>query len=139
MHHFEAMVDSLAANGELAKAIQAMCVMHKSGLVVDQGTTRSIYKLLKDDPQAAEGAVVTLRTLKRELDIPIAVFNVVLEALVRHNPEHALEVYRRVRQIVPSGPDAVTFRHLFDHVQEPQAIVFLWTEMGFFKIGRAHV
>ncbi|CAK7204501.1 hypothetical protein SEUCBS139899_007258 [Sporothrix eucalyptigena] len=104
MSHFEAMLDCYSQGGAIDKALQALCIMHNAGIMPDQGSTRSIYLSLisaasavqegknkmnaRANAKAAaaaaiESAVVALFDLKKQYgSVPIAAFNVVLEAML---------------------------------------------------------
>ena len=105
MAHFEAMLDCYARAGAIDKALQALCIMHNAGIVPDQGSTRSIYLGLVDAAAAGsqegqnsrtrinakaaaattaiDAAITALFDLKKQYgSVPIAAFNVVLEAML---------------------------------------------------------
>lgn len=137
MPHFEAMLDCYAAAGSTGLALQALCIMHNAGIVPDEGSTRSIYMFLtrashtEAQRQAAlDGAVASLFDLKSKYgSVPLAAFNVVLEAMLRNSTEAALDLYRHVRQVCPAGPDRSTFRLLFRGCSDVQHLNFLFCEM----------
>ncbi|CAK7232646.1 hypothetical protein SBRCBS47491_008342 [Sporothrix bragantina] len=179
MPHFEAMLDCYAQAGAIDKALQALCIMHNAGIVPDQGSTRPIYLGLinaatalqdsknktsaKDAVTAAiESAVTALFSLKKQYgSVPIAAFNVVLEAMLASrqqavaavaatsarsrkvrasaeadgetDAEAALDLYRHVRQLCPAGPSRATFRLLFRACTEPMHLNFLIREMSSFS------
>lgn len=141
MPHFEAMLDCYARAGAVDKALQALCIMDNAGIVPDAGSTRSIYACLRDQPPQAslDGAVAALLDLRTKYGrVPVAAFNVVLEAMLQRGgdkgEEAALDLYRHVRQLCPGGPDRGTFRLLFRGCDDVQHLNFLFREMRAFSL-----
>ncbi|CAK7226894.1 hypothetical protein SCUCBS95973_006354 [Sporothrix curviconia] len=181
MPHFEAMLDCYAQAGAIDKALRALCIMHNAGIVPDQGSTRSIFLGLVNATAggknmmnakaavaaAIESAVTALFDLKKQYgSVPVAAFNVVLEAMLASrqqlaatvagaggvnarsrkarasavkaqggetDAEAALDLYRHVRQLCPTGPSRATFRLLFRACTDPMHLNFLVREMSSFS------
>lgn len=162
-HHLEPVADAFAAAGDVEAALRALCIMHRSGVRLDAGSTRGLYACLIGDrdatnarPTSQDGAdddalveseeeeeeeqearvrvrhaAEALFRLRARYDVPIAVFNAVLEAAVAvRGFAGALELYRLVGRAVPSGPDLRTFAVLLARCDDPAAAAWLLDEMA---------
>ncbi|TLS28818.1 hypothetical protein PpBr36_01028 [Pyricularia pennisetigena] len=135
--HYEPLIGCYAGAGEEEKAFNVLCIMHRAGIKPESGTTRPIYLLLKSkEVHELLETVRLLFRLKSQGDVPIAAFNVVLEAILEKNGlAQAMDFYSRVRLIVKSGPDVETFntilRMIYSEGQDRslETIAFLMEEM----------
>ena len=114
MHHYEALLESWLAADNLKAAFAVLSVMLQSRLPPTEVSTRAIFHYLCNDYNRPTEALQILRQLKDEgRPIPHAAFNVVLEAFIRFNDlGSALESYKTMHLIIPSGPDTSTFNEL---------------------------
>ena len=132
MHHYEALIDAHVLHQDLRKAFNVLCVIGRAGLTPDASSTRSIYRLLKSSEAATDEALGVLRELRALYDdVPIAAFNVVLEAtVVAHGGfQRGMDLYRGVRQVCAAGPDLATFHVLLQHCIARKSLRFLLQEM----------
>lgn len=111
LHHYEPLIACYAGAEDEEKAFSVLCIMHRAGIKPESGSTRPLYHLLqKKEPYELLETVRLLFRLKSQGDVPIAAFNVVLEAmLAKSGLGQAMDFYSRVRLIVKSGPDIETF------------------------------
>ncbi len=134
-YHFEALIDCYAVAEDLENALRVLCIMSSCRSTSDISTTRSIYSLLRHSPGRADAAIDALFDLRRNHEIPISAFNVVIEALcARGDTEKAVALYQQVRQLCRSGPNAATFRLLLSGHPRSEAAGFLLAEMEVFSI-----
>ncbi|KAH8880654.1 hypothetical protein GQ53DRAFT_593831, partial [Thozetella sp. PMI_491] len=138
-HHYEALVDCYLVGEDLTNALQVLCIMGAAGFRSDQFTTRSIYRLLKSSPAHLATAVDTLFSLSERHQIPIAAFNVVVEALCQAgDASKAVNLYQHVRQLCRTGPNLETFELLLAGHPRAEMVDFLLAEMASFSIQPTH-
>jgi hypothetical protein len=136
MHHFEPLLEIQARDNDIRRAFITMCLMAKAGLKPDRSSTRTIWLQLKSSPDQTEEALATLHNLKKNLEIPTAAFNVVLEATLYHRDfKDGLDLYRSIHQISSPGPDRETFSLLLHRCTAQKSMRFLLAEMEEFSIG----
>ena len=136
IHHFEALVECYALANDIQNALQTLCIMAKAGIRPDCGSTRAIYQCLKTT-DLIDQAIKILGDLRADNDVPLAAFNVVLEAALHSGDfDKALELYRQVHEICHTGPSLTTFKHLLNGCDDPEIAQFLLSEMDEFKIKR---
>lgn len=134
LHHYETLLESWLTSNDLKAAFTILSVMLQSRLPPTEGSTRSIYLYLCDDYGRPAEALQILRKLKNEdRPIPHAALNVVLEAYIHYNDlGSALETYKSMHLLIPSGPDTSTFNTLFRgcrHARRKDLAMFLASEM----------
>ena len=139
IHHYEALLESWLATNDLKSAFSILSVMLQSRLDPTEASTRAIFCYLCDDYARPTEALQILRRLKDEdRPIPHAAFNVVLEAYIRYNDlGSALESYKTMHLIIPSGPDTSTFNTLLRGCKKTQRYdlaMFFASEMLALKI-----
>ena len=139
-HHYEALLESWLASNDLKAAFTILSVMLQSRLPLTEASTRAIFRYLCDDYGRPTQALQILRRLKDEdRPIPHAAFNVVLEAFIRYNDlGSALESYKTMDLIIPSGPDTSTFNTLLRgcrYTQRYDLAMFFASEMMALKIA----
>lgn len=135
MHHFEALLEIQARDGDLQKAFSTMCLMVKAGLQPDRSSTRSIWLHLHSSPEQTEQALAILHDLKKNHEVPIAAFNTVLEAVLVHRDFKAgLDLYRTVHQVCSAGPNLETFGLLMGRCTLQRSMRFLMAEMEQFSV-----
>ena len=89
--------------------------MSSSGVPPSASSVRPIHTLLRQNPSLLPSAILILHEL-RETDrpIPVTAVNVIIEAFVtRRNLDSALETYKALHLLCPSGPITATFNELF--------------------------
>jgi pentatricopeptide repeat protein len=135
-HHYEALIDCYAWAGNIPNALTVACIMDDAGVPCTAGSTRAILQCLCKAPHLLDSAIETLFDLGSKREVPLAAFNVVVEALCETgNYDKALALYRRVRQICHGGPSADTFSILFGGCERAQVAHFLAAEMAAFRIA----
>ncbi|KAM0273961.1 hypothetical protein ACHAQH_008081 [Verticillium albo-atrum] len=129
VHHYEALIDSYAAGGDVASALRLMCIMFKALGVAPEGSTRSIYARLKAEPALLDKALEGLAELVADYDVPLQALNVVVEATIAARGfDVALEVYKRMPRYTQARADETTFRHLLAACEDSRALRFLVEE-----------
>ncbi|KAI1384995.1 uncharacterized protein F4822DRAFT_416959 [Hypoxylon trugodes] len=135
LHHYEPLVDIHVHQGDIRRAFMALCIMAKAGLRPDLSSTRSIFRVLRESSEKTDNAMGLLDELRSQRNIPIAAFNVVLEATkLHHGFKTALDLYRSVRRICDERPDLETYHILFAHCTMRKSMNFLFAEMEAFSI-----
>lgn len=135
LHHYEALIHAHTLHQDVRRALNVLCIMHRAGLALDSSSTRSVYQLLKDSPEATDEALRALEDLRQLYPVPIAAFNVVLEAMAAHRGfNKALDLYRSVRHICAGGPDLATYHVLLAHCTLRRSMRSLLDEMEAFAI-----
>ncbi|KAI1444497.1 hypothetical protein F5Y02DRAFT_418948 [Annulohypoxylon stygium] len=135
LHHYEALIDIHAQENDIRKAFTVLCIMAKAGLRPDLSSTRSIFRTLRNSPSETDAALEILSDLRLRYQVPIAAFNVVLEATeVHHVFKVALDLYRNIRQFCADGPDLETYHVLLSHCTRGRSMNFLVAEMKTFSI-----
>jgi hypothetical protein len=135
LHHYEALVDVHVLHEDLHKIFIVLCIMAKAGLSPDTSSTRTVYQLLEQSPNATDEALGVLQALRQQHQVPIAAFNVVLEAaIVHHGFKRALDLYRSMRRICGASPDLTTFHILLSQCNTKKSFRFLVGEMEAFSV-----
>ena len=134
VHHYEALLEAWLTSGNLKAAFTILCVMQQSRILPTEGSTRAIYLYLTDNYGRPAEALKILQRLKDEdRPIPHAALNVILEAYNHYSDlGSALETYKSMHLIIPSGPDTSTFNTLFrgcTHARRKDLAMFLASEM----------
>ncbi|RYP82887.1 hypothetical protein DL770_005494 [Monosporascus sp. CRB-9-2] len=137
LHHYEALIDAHTLHREVRKAFTVLCIMRRAGLAPDSSSTRSIYRMLRESPSVTDEALSVLQELRQQYQVPIAAFNVVLEATVLHHGfKRAFDLYRAVRRIcADDGPDLRTFHVLLRRCALRKSMNFLLDEMQTFGVS----
>lgn len=135
LYHYEALIHAHTLQHDIRKALNVLCIMSKTGLGPNSSSTRSIYQMLKDSPSATDEALDVLHDLRQQFQVPIAAFNVVLEATAIHKGfNKAMDLYRGVRHICGAGPDLTTYHVLLTHCTLSRSMKSLVHEMAAFAI-----
>ena len=138
LYHYEALLESWLAINDLKAAFTVLSAMQQSRQIAHQrpteGSTRAIFHYLSDDYGRPAEALQCLQQLKDEgRPVPHAALNVVLEAYIHYNDlGSALEIYKSMHMIIPSGPNTSTFNTLFrgcTHARRKDLAMFLASEM----------
>ncbi|KAK1782539.1 hypothetical protein QBC45DRAFT_402476 [Copromyces sp. CBS 386.78] len=132
LHHYEALVECYAYNGDLQNALQVLCIMEGADIPPEAASTRSIFLLFRRSPELLNSVKEMMENLKAAgYKIPIATVNVVLEAICEEEPtvDKASGMYRDLLQLCSSGPDLRTFQVLLQKAQSAQTVQDLESEM----------
>ncbi|POS74857.1 pentatricopeptide repeat domain-containing protein [Diaporthe helianthi] len=140
-HHYEALIDAYIAQVNVEKALEVYCIMQAAGVEVTNTSTGSLAFAFTRDSSLIDQAIYALPRLRVKYSVPIAVFNCVLNEVVKANTEQpddsfakALGLYRRIREFVPDGPNLDTFRNLLWKCTRPELAQFFAGEMFHFDV-----
>lgn len=140
-HHYEALIDAYAAQGNVEKILEVYCIMNAAGVEVNHSSVGSLSFTLSHNPSLIDRVILAMPELKGRHLVPIALFNAVLTEIVKSNTNNpddafakALDLYRRIREFVPTGPNWETFRSLLRKCTRPELAQFFAGEMFAFKI-----
>lgn len=140
-HHYEALIDAHAAQENVERALEVYCIMQAAGVEVTNASTGSLAFALTRDPSLIDQAIQAMSGLQGKHNVPITVFNCVLNEIVKNVVEQpddmfakALSLYRRIREFVPDGPNWETFRNLLWKCTRPELAQFFAGEMVHFGI-----
>lgn len=139
--HFEALADAFSMVGNMERAVEVYCIMYGAGAEVDQASVGTLCQAMTNEPDLVDKAVEAMSTAVQKYKVPIGVYNAVLKAMVNSTALPAddaaakgLDLYRRIRDFVPSGPTAETFHSLLQRCTRPDVAQFLAGEMVAFNI-----
>lgn len=140
-HHYEALIDAYATQGNIDKVLEVYCIMHAAGVEVTPSSTGSLSFTLNRDPSLIDKGIEAMIRLKEQHQLPMAIFNTMLNEIVKARAEDpddafakALDLYRRIREFVPAGPTRLTFRNLLWKCTRPELAQFFVGEMLAFNI-----
>ncbi|KAK8042798.1 hypothetical protein PG994_013281 [Apiospora phragmitis] len=135
LHHFEPLLEIHAREHDLKKAFLTLGLMVKAGLQPDSSSTREMYAVLRDSAEKTDEALRILLEIGINDEIPVAAFNVVLEAKLQHEGfKSGLDTYRSIRRICASPPNLATFHLLLSHCTLLKSMQFLLAEMEGFSV-----
>lgn len=145
--HYEALADAYSVQGKVGRAIEVYCIMAEAGADVTHSSAGSFCQAFTRDPSLLDKAVQAMSELKQKYELPIGIFNAVLNEMARANThpdddagyEQALALYRRVREFVLAGPNLETFKNMLWRCSRPDVAQFLVGEMVAFNIGQTLV
>lgn len=139
LHHFEPLLEIHAAEGDVKKTFLTLSLMAKAGLQPDASTTRPVYKLLKRKNEQVTTALKSLNEIRNSHPVPVAAFNVVLEAGFDYRGFRAtLDMYRNIHDFCTSKPDLRTFELLLKHCKHLRSMQFVLAEMDAFSVTPNH-
>ncbi|KAK1993239.1 pentatricopeptide repeat domain-containing protein [Colletotrichum falcatum] len=128
-HHYEALIECYGGAGDVASALRVLCIMFKAISVAPYASTRSIYRLIKKDPEMIDTALKALTELVRSYKVPIAALNVLIEVAVdAHGYEKALDIYRNAHRYTEATPNHVTIRYLLQACDDMDSLKALVAE-----------
>lgn len=140
-HHYEALIDAYATQGNIEKVLEVYCIMHAAGVEVTHSSAGSLSYTLNRDPSLIAKGVEVMTGLKEKHQVPITIFNAMLNEIVKARTESpddafasALDLYRRIREFVPAGPNRDTFRNLLWKCTRPELAQFFVGEMFAFNV-----
>ncbi|KAK6827690.1 hypothetical protein PG987_011031 [Apiospora arundinis] len=135
LHHFEPLLEIQAREQDLKKAFLTLGIMAKTGLQPDSSTTREIYAVLANSEEKTDEALEILLEIGISDQIPLAAFNVALEAKLEHRGfKSGLDTYRNVGRLCASPPNLTTFQLLISHCTLLKSLQFLFAEMEGFSV-----
>ena len=134
-HHYEAVIDSYAAAGDVPSALRALCIMNRALSAVPEASTRTILAALLARPSLLPGALDALPLLLADNhDPPIQALNVLIEAAIATTRppssafRAALDMYTSMPRYTHHPADAVTLRHLLGACDDAAALRLLVSE-----------
>jgi pentatricopeptide repeat protein len=141
-HHYELLFDAHVNKGSIEDAIELLCEMELDGFRPDHASTRPLLLWFMEhtevNPAVFFEQLVKINQEGRKT--PVAALNVLIEACVKQHGERAEAAFRMydwVRTAVPTGPDIVTFHHMFELSRITKSLdwalklAFEHKEMGF--------
>lgn len=139
LHHYEALLESYLSASDLKTALTLLTLMTAAGVSPTEASTRPIYIYLKESSSVPATAVSILHELRcADREVPIAAANVVIEASIYHQDlAFAMETYKTLHTLCPSGPNTATFNALFrgcGHSHRKDLAMFLASEMVALKV-----
>lgn len=115
LFHYESLLETYLASSDLKTAFTLLSVMISSGVPPSESSTRPIYLHLRQNASSPASALSILRDL-HESNRPICApaVNVIIEAFVHHRDlDSAIETYKTLHELCPSGATTSTFNALF--------------------------
>jgi len=139
LHHYEALLESYLSAGDLRTALTLLTLMTAASVPPTEASTRPIYTHLKESSSLPATALSILHDLRyADREIPTVAVNVVMEASIYHQDlESAIETYKTLHTLCPSGPDTTTFNVLFrgcKYYRRKDLAMFLASEMVALKV-----
>ena len=134
LHHYETLLESWLASGDLKAAFSVLSSMASSGVPPTDASTRIIFAYLVEKYNRLPQALDILRSLREgDRRIPHAAINCIIEGYVHHSDlASAIETYQALHSIIPSGPNTATFNALLrgcSYARRKDIAMFLALEM----------
>jgi pentatricopeptide repeat protein len=116
LHHYEALVEAWVGSGDVKTALAVLCIMKRSRLEPEDGSTRPLLAHLCKDPTRLQKTVDSLNELYQSgRKVPTAAINCVIEASVAlGNMSEALRYYNEVEKVCSYGRNTSTYNILFE-------------------------
>ncbi|KAL8338830.1 hypothetical protein RB598_007235 [Gaeumannomyces tritici] len=135
LHHYEPLIECYSGSDEFENALRVLCIMAQAGMEPDSGSTRSMFQLLQrlERETVVHGMPRLLfRAKERKEKVPVAAVNVVMEGMLHHGARReAIDLYKGMRRVSPSGPNLATFDMMLRmHEPDPRLAAFLAAEMA---------
>ncbi|MCJ1429866.1 hypothetical protein MMC29_007781, partial [Sticta canariensis] len=140
LYHYESLLEACLASSDLKTAFTILCVMVSSGVPPSEPSTRPIYLHLRQNASLPATALSILHKL-HESNRPICApaINVIIEGFVHHQDlAAAIETYKILHELCPSGPTTSTFNTLFRgcaKAARKDLAMFLAAEMVALKVA----
>ncbi|KAL8724877.1 MAG: hypothetical protein Q9166_007706 [cf. Caloplaca sp. 2 TL-2023] len=137
LHHYEALIEAHLPS-ELRTAFTLLALMTSSGRPPAVSTTRVIFLHLRRSPHLPDIALSMLGKMARQArSVPAEAVNVVIEAYIYHDKfDQALDTYKTLHTLCPSGPVTNTFNTLFRGCRSRKdTAMFLASEMVALKVA----
>lgn len=126
-HHYELLIATYLKANALADALSVIFIMTDANLKVDAGTCHPLYWYLRNASPPPETAAQDASpnmplhafTLLQDAEasghkVPTALVNCCIQASISLNSlPTALDIYKALHTVSPSGPNTSTFNHLF--------------------------
>ncbi|KAI4197168.1 MAG: hypothetical protein LQ350_006112 [Teloschistes chrysophthalmus] len=135
-YHYEALIESYLPS-DLQTALTVLTLMASSRIRPTESSTRAIFLHLQQSSDLPESAIAILRDLKQQQRlIPVEAVNVIIESHIYHERfDTALETYKMLHTLCPSGAVTGTFNTLFRGCRSRKEIaMFLASEMVAMKV-----
>ncbi|KAL8672545.1 MAG: hypothetical protein Q9168_003012 [Polycauliona sp. 1 TL-2023] len=136
-YHYESLIEACVPS-ELRIAFTLLALMTSAGIPCTVSSTRPIFLHLRQLAHLPDVALSVLRqAIKQQQAMPAEAVNVIMEAYIYHGDfERALDVYKTLHTICPSGPVTSTFNTLFRGCRSrKETAMFLASEMVALKVG----
>lgn len=111
--HFEPIIEAYMGVQNLEGALRILCVMDSAGVRPGRDATRSLFDVLKHSPEKVDECTHILRNLGESYRVPIAAFNVLVEALCFSDNLPAAEALYETLPSLTTDPPTVTTFHPF--------------------------
>lgn len=136
--HYEALLEAYAQQGDLAQALEVLCIMAETGIQAELASTRPIYRLLTMHPDLGASCMDILSELKAKgHQIPSSALNVVLEfAAAKAGLEVAMDIYHEIRPFSTGNQDAQFLAFLMTQAKTSEDAAYLASQME--RYGVAH-
>ena len=145
-YHYEALIAAYVGFQDFETAFRVLTIMAKAGVEPDSSTTRPLYLHLSQKPEYPRKAWKVVANMPDYGHVvTVAAINVIIESFIATNQwEEAMETYKKLHTLIPSGPNTDTFDILFQgcHQKSPKAkhdAMFLASEMGHLGIAPGHL
>ncbi|TPX21838.1 hypothetical protein DIZ76_015802 [Coccidioides immitis] len=167
LNDYESLLDTYVTAGDVESSLRVLCTMEKTNVDVREHSTRSLLSSLLPSDTGVKDVWQTLKRFKEEenMSIPLAAANLAIElAAHKGDVEEGMSIYRELHNVCSSGPNTLTFNHLFSmchkanrvdltsfFLQEMQLLkvlpnrstyeilVVLCVELGYFEEGRKYL
>ncbi|KAL8819875.1 MAG: hypothetical protein Q9223_001794 [Gallowayella weberi] len=136
LYHYEALIEAYVP-AQLHTAFTLLALMASSGTPPAVSSTRPIFLHLCESSHLPDTALSILRQVaKHRRNLPAEAVNVVIEAYIYHdNIDQALDTYKTLHTLCPSGPVISTFNTLFRGCRgRKDTAMFLASEMVALKV-----
>lgn len=137
LHHYEALIESYLST-DLRTAFAILTLMASSKISPTQSSTRAIFLHLCQSPELPLDSLTILHELReQQRSIPAEAVNVVIESFIYHEQfDKALDLYKTLHTLYPSGPVISTFNTLFRGCKSRKDVaMFLASEMVAMKVS----
>lgn len=134
LHHYESLLESYTVASELEIALTIVSIMTSAGVHLSASSLRPLYALLRQNPSLLPSVVPILRHIhEMGRPIPVTVVNVTIQAFVsQRDLDSAVETYKTLHLLCPTGPVTATFNELFRGCRQAvrkDLAMFLTSEM----------
>ncbi|KAL2671184.1 hypothetical protein Neosp_013759 [[Neocosmospora] mangrovei] len=115
--HYEALIEASVKAGNLGSAFQHLSTMEQAGLHLDRGSTGTIYKALRENPERIDTAVGALEENRGNLSAQA--ISVTMEAMAQERgTEAAMSLYRDFSFLSGKNPDHYLLRDLLMNTEQ---------------------
>ncbi|KAL8942789.1 MAG: hypothetical protein Q9216_001474 [Gyalolechia sp. 2 TL-2023] len=131
VYHYEALIESYLPS-DLRMAFTILTVMTSNGTPPTNSSTRAVFLHLRQSSHLPRTALSILHRLREQgRPIPVEAVNVVIESDIDHGEfDAALETYKTLHTLCPSGPLTSTFNLLLRDCRGRKSVaMFLASEM----------